>query len=64
MEKYDKPCIVSQTNIQGVIPLAGLSAAGLAGVASVAGLAVGMAFGSSKGSSDIIPYRVSVALQE
>lgn len=52
MKKYRKPCLVTQSKVKGIIPLAALSLAELAGVASVVGLAVGMA--ASKGSNDIV----------
>lgn len=69
MEKYRKPCIVSEMSVKGIIPLAavgaavaGMSAAQLAGVASVAGLAYGMA--ASEGSHDIVSFRSKLILQD
>lgn len=69
MEKYIKPCLAAQSNVKGIVPLAavgaavaGMSAAQLAGVASAAGLAVGMA--ATKGSNDIVSYRSHYILQE
>lgn len=71
MDKYEKPCLLSQTQINGIIPLAavgaavaGLSAAELAGIASVAGLALGMASSNSRGSSRIVMYKSDSVLQE
>ena len=63
MEKYSKPCLASQKNIRGVLPLAvvaGMSSQALAGVASVAGLAIGMA----KGSNNIVSFRAGLILQK
>lgn len=62
MEKYNKPCLAAQSSIRGIIPLAALSGPALAGVASAAGFAVGMA--SSKGSHDIVSYRAGMVLQK
>ncbi|MCF2601695.1 hypothetical protein I6E26_09105 [Anaerovibrio lipolyticus] len=71
MESYEKPCLISQAHVRGIIPLAavgaavaGLSAAQLAGVASVAGLGYGMLNANTKGSNDIIPFTYGLALQE
>lgn len=63
MKKYIKPCLVTQSKVKGIIPLAALSVAELAGVASVVGLAVGMA-ASSKGSNDIVAFRSNLVLQK
>lgn len=63
VEKYIKPCLVAQSNVKGIVPLAAvgaMSAAQLAGVATVAGLAYGMA----KGSNDIVSFRSHYILQE
>lgn len=62
MEKYNKPCLAAQSSIRGVLPLAAMSVGALAGMASAAGLAVGMA--SSKGSHDIVSYRAGMVLQK
>ena len=62
MEKYNKPCLAAQSSIRGIFPLVALSAAQLAGIASAAGLAVGMA--ASKGSHDIVSYRAGMVLQK
>lgn len=66
MKKYIKPCLVTQSRVKGIIPLAaavaGLSAAELAGVATIAGLAFGMA--ASKGSNDIVSFRSNLVLQK
>lgn len=67
MEKYTKPCLAPQSNMRGIIPLAavaGMSTSALAGIASVAGLAVGMAASSSRGSNDIVSFRAGLVLQE
>ena len=63
-EKYEKPCLVSQAHVNGIIPLAALSGPALAGLASVAGLAVGMAAtSSSRGSNDVFSFRANMVLQ-
>lgn len=69
MEKYKKPCLVTQGAINGIIPLAaigaavaGLSSAQLAGAATAAGLAYGMA--TAKGSNDIVSFRSRLILQD
>ena len=69
MEKYKKPCLVTQASINGIVPLAaigaavaGLSSAQLAGVATAAGLAYGMA--AAKGSNDIVSFRSKLILQD
>ena len=62
MKKYRKPCLVTQSKVKGIIPLAALSVAELAGVASVVGLAVGMA--ASKGSNDIVSFRSNLVIQK
>ena len=65
MEDYKKPCLVAQSNVKGVFPLAvlaGMYAAQLAGVATVAGLAYGMV--AAEGTHDIVPFRSQMLLQD
>lgn len=65
MGEYKKPCIVAESNVKGFLPfaaLAGMSAAQLAGVATVAGLAYGMV--ATEGTHDIVPFRSGLVLQE
>lgn len=71
MEAYRKPFLVAQDGVRGIVPLAavgaavaGMSAAQLAGVATVAGLAYGMAASSSSsGSHELNNFRASLTLQ-
>lgn len=62
MEKYNKPCLASQSSIRGVLPLAAMSTAALKGVAAAAGFAVGLA--ASRGSNDIVSFRSGLVLQK
>lgn len=65
MEKYNKPCLASQSSIRGVLPLAAvasMSTAALSGVAAAAGFAVGLA--ASRGSNDIVSFRSGLVLQK
>ena len=64
MEKYEKPCLVSQAHVSGIIPLAALSGPALAGIASLAGLAVGaVASSNSSSRGAIVSFRSGMVLQ-
>ncbi len=71
MEAYRKPFLVAQDGVIGIVPLAavgaavaGMSAAQLAGVATVAGLAYGMAASSGGGGShELNNFRSKLVLQ-
>lgn len=61
VEKYSKPCLASQLNVRGIIPLA----AAIAGVSAVeAAFAAGAAAAILSGSDDANPCRAGLILQE
>ncbi len=64
IERYEKPVVTSEVSARGIIPLAALSAAQAAALATVAGFGAGIAMGSNKGRSDVFPLGRLSILQE
>lgn len=64
MEKYQKPCIASQRQVNGIVPLAALaSVEALSVAATAAGVLLGLSTSNSKGG-DILPVDSGLKLQE